>query len=72
MSSITATHSYGKRVLSSVIIIAQGDTRNMDYVAGSLEKISLEWLLFDQVTFTLLPMFQYCVYVIKSHHKNKE
>ena len=42
MSSITATHSYGKRVLSSVIIIAQGDTRNIEYVAGSLEKISLE------------------------------
>ena len=32
MSSITATHSYDVRVLCSVIIIAQGYTRNIEYV----------------------------------------
>ena len=47
VSSATATHSYGVRVLLSVIIIAESYTRNIEYVTGQLKKISLEQLLFN-------------------------
>ena len=46
MSLTTAMHSYDV-VLSSVIIIAESDTRNIEYVIGWLKKISLEQLFFD-------------------------
>ena len=34
MSSTTATHSYRVIVLSSVVITAQGDTTNLEYLTG--------------------------------------
>ena len=46
MSSTTATHSYGVSSFS-VIIIAQSDAINIEYVIGRLKNISLEQLLFE-------------------------
>ena len=47
MSSTTATRSYGVRILYSVIIFSQSDTRNKEYVTGYLKKISLQQLFFE-------------------------
>ena len=44
-------------VLSSVIIIAQGHTRNTEYVIGWLKKINLEQLLFEYGTFFGVSIF---------------
>ena len=43
MSLATAMHGYGVRILSSVILIAQSDTRNEECVIG--------WLKFGVATF---------------------
>ena len=40
-------NSYARWVLSSVIIIAQSDTRNTEYLIDWLNKISLNQLLFE-------------------------
>ena len=43
----TATHGDAVRVLSFVFIIAQSDTKNMEYLFSLLQKISAEQLLFE-------------------------
>ena len=44
-------------VLSSVIIIGQSDTRNIEYVIRWLKKISLERLLFEYGTYFRVSIF---------------
>ena len=50
-------NSYARWVPSSVIIIAQSDTRNIEYVIGWLKKILLEQLLFEEGTFFRASIF---------------
>ena len=50
MSLTTATHGDAMRVVSSVFIIAQTDTRNREYLIRRLQKKSLKQILFDQGT----------------------
>ena len=50
MSLTTATHGDAMRVVSSVFIIAQIDTRNREYLIRRLQKKSLKQILFDQGT----------------------
>ena len=45
-------------VLSSVFIIAQSDTRNIEYLISWLQKLSLEGLLFEGGTFFELLVFK--------------
>ena len=47
LSLTAAKHGVAVRVLSAVFIVAQIDTRNMEYLICWLQKISLEQLLFD-------------------------
>ena len=47
MSLATTTHSEDVRVLSSVFIIAEIDTRNIKYLISWLQKTSLEQLPFE-------------------------
>ena len=42
MTSTNATHSDAVRVLSSVFIIAQSDTRNIEYLISWLQKLKSE------------------------------
>ena len=50
MSLTTATHGDAMRVVSSVFIIAQIDTRNREYLIRRLQKKVLKQILFDQGT----------------------
>ena len=50
MSLTTATHGDAMRVVSSVFIIAQIDTRNREYLIRQLQKKILKQILFDQGT----------------------
>ena len=50
MSLTTATHGDAMRVVSSVFIIAQIDTRNREYLIRRLQKKILKQILFDQGT----------------------
>ena len=50
MSLTTATHGDAMRVVSSVFIIAQIDTRNREYLIRRLQKKILQQILFDQGT----------------------
>ena len=52
MRSTTAMHGDTVRVLSSVFIIAQNDTREIKYLISWLQKTSLGLLLFEKVTFS--------------------
>ena len=52
MSSATTRHGDAVRVLSSVFIISQSDTRNIKYLISWLQKISPEQLLFEYGTFS--------------------
>ena len=52
MSWATATHSDAVRVLPSVSVNTQSDTRNIEYLISWLQKISLEQLIFDSGTFS--------------------
>ena len=52
MNLTTATHGDAVKVLSFVFIIAQSDTRNIEYLISWLQKISLEQLLFEEGTFS--------------------
>ena len=50
MSLTTATHGDAMRVVSSVFIITQIDTRNREYLIRQLQKKILKQILFDQGT----------------------
>ena len=56
MSSITAMHGHGW-VLSSVIIIAQSDTINTEYVIGRLKKKARVGYFLSKVIFPSLYPF---------------
>ena len=47
MTLTTSKQGDAVRVLSSVFIIAQSDTRNIEYLITWLQKISLKQLLFE-------------------------
>ena len=53
LSSTTATHCDGARLLSSVLIIAQNDTRNIEYLFNWLQ-LSLEIYFLCKVLFLSL------------------
>ena len=55
--STTATHSDVIRVLSSVFIIAQSDTRNTKYLISQLQKISLQQLLLRKLLFAFFQRY---------------
>ena len=52
MSWATPTHGDAVRVLPSVSINTQSDTRNIEYLISWLQKISLEQLIFGSGTFS--------------------
>ena len=58
MSSTTANHGDAVRVLCSVFIIAQSDTKNTECLTSWLQKISLEQLLFESGIFSELLVFK--------------